>query len=168
MIFEDFLHVFTFLKLVGSCRKIFFGKSDFFPKIPNFCHIDYPLPQKRDRKIPTICMYLPNTPLLSKLGKNELWNHFQNSLQVQKIQKLLWVHKPSKPTIDFLEMPTPVGESLCHLVGLDVNLLSVFYKISPKRKKKLPEEQDHLENESLSRQIDIFDVPSFLLVLSWL
>ena len=34
---------------------------------------------------------------------------------------LLWIHKPSKPTIDFLEMPTPMGESLCHLVRIDVN-----------------------------------------------
>ena len=64
MIFTDFLHMFTFFKLVGSCRKIFFGKSDFFPKIPNFCRIGLApaktywmimSPQKRVKKIPTIC-----------------------------------------------------------------------------------------------------------------
>ena len=33
----------------------------------------------------------------------------------------LWVHRLSKPTINFLEMPTPMGESLCDLVRLDVN-----------------------------------------------
>ena len=30
--------------------------------------------------------------------------------------------KVSKLTIDFLEMSTPMGESLCHLARLDVNL----------------------------------------------
>ena len=43
MIFTDFLHVFTFLKLEIRLRKIFFGKSDFSPKIPNFCRIGLPL-----------------------------------------------------------------------------------------------------------------------------
>ena len=38
----------------------------------------------------------------------------------KKFQKLLWVHRPSNPTIDFLEMPTSMGESLCNLVRLDV------------------------------------------------
>ena len=33
----------------------------------------------------------------------------------KKFQKLLWVHRPSKPTIDF-----PMGESLCLLTRLDV------------------------------------------------
>ena len=64
MIFTDFLHMFTFLKLEIRCRKIFFGKSDFFLKIPNFCCIGLPLaktywmivsPQKRVKKMPTIC-----------------------------------------------------------------------------------------------------------------
>ena len=64
MFFTDFLHMFTFLKLEIRCRKIFFGKSDFFPKIPNFCRIGLPLsktywmivsPQKRVKKMPTIC-----------------------------------------------------------------------------------------------------------------
>ena len=65
MIFTDFLHMFTFLKLVGRFRKTFFGKSDFFPKIPNFCHIELPLvktywmivsPQKWAKKyLDTIC-----------------------------------------------------------------------------------------------------------------
>ena len=64
IIFTDFLHMSTFLKLVGSWRKNFFGKSDFFPKIPNFCRMDLPpaktywmiiSPQKRVKKITTIC-----------------------------------------------------------------------------------------------------------------
>ena len=64
MIFTDFLHMFTFLKLGGRYRKIFFGKSYFFPKILNFFCIGLPLsktywmivsPQKRVKKIPTIC-----------------------------------------------------------------------------------------------------------------
>ena len=42
MIFTDFLHMFTFLKLVGRYGKNFFGKSDFFPKILNFCCIGLP------------------------------------------------------------------------------------------------------------------------------
>ena len=64
MFFTDFLHMFTFLKLSGSWRKKFFVKSDFFPKIANFCRKGLPLsktywmivsPQKRVKKIPTIC-----------------------------------------------------------------------------------------------------------------
>ena len=64
MIFTDFLHMFTFLNLVGSLWKNFFGKSYFFPKILNFCRIGLPLaktywmimsPQKRVKKILTIC-----------------------------------------------------------------------------------------------------------------
>ena len=34
---------------------------------------------------------------------------------------LLWVYRSSKPNIDFLEIPTLMGESLCHLVRIDVN-----------------------------------------------
>ena len=64
MIFTDFLHMFTFFKLVGRYGKIFFVKSDFSPKILNFCCIGLPpaetywmimSPQKRVKKIPTIC-----------------------------------------------------------------------------------------------------------------
>ena len=64
MIFTDFLHMFTFLKLAGRFRKKFFGKSYFFPKILNFFRIGLPLsktywmivsPQKRVKKMPTIC-----------------------------------------------------------------------------------------------------------------
>ena len=36
----------------------------------------------------------------------------------QKI--IIKVHRPSKPTTDFLEMPIPMGESLCHLLRIDV------------------------------------------------
>ena len=34
--------------------------------------------------------------------------------------KFFFGHRPSKHTIDFLEMPTPMGESLCLLVRLGV------------------------------------------------
>ena len=59
MFFTDFLHMFTILKLSGSRGKNFFVKSDFFPKIANFCHKGLPLsktywmivsPQKRVKK----------------------------------------------------------------------------------------------------------------------
>ena len=49
----------------------------------------------------------------------------------KKFQKLLWVHinyRPSKPTINFLEMPIPMGESLCLLARLDVKFDSVLTK----------------------------------------
>ena len=39
----------------------------------------------------------------------------------KKFQKLLWVLRPSKPIIDFLEMTTPMGGFLCLLLRLDVN-----------------------------------------------
>ena len=64
MFFTDFLHMFTFLELLGRQRKIFFVKRDFFPKIANFCRKGLPLsktywmivsPQKRVKKMPTIC-----------------------------------------------------------------------------------------------------------------
>ena len=44
----------------------------------------------------------------------------------RKSMDLLWAHRPSKPTIDFLEMliGIPLGESLCHLVRFDVKLSS--------------------------------------------
>ena len=92
MIFTDFLHAFTFLKLVGSCGKIFFGKSYFFPKILNFFCIGLPpaetywmimSPLKRVKKNPNN-LYLQNIHILCKLTKNEFWSHFQNSVQGQK------------------------------------------------------------------------------------
>ena len=33
----------------------------------------------------------------------------------------LWAHRPSKPIIDYLEMPTSMGGFLCLLLRLDVN-----------------------------------------------
>ena len=46
---------------------------------------------------------------------------FQNSLQVQKnFKKKLWIHRPLNTIIDFPEMPTPMGDSLCHLARIDV------------------------------------------------
>ena len=42
MIFTDFLHMFTFLKLENQLAKKIFGKSYFFPKISNFAVSVYP------------------------------------------------------------------------------------------------------------------------------
>ena len=39
----------------------------------------------------------------------------------------LWTHNNfSEPTIDFLEMPTTMGESLYHFMRLDVRLVKVW------------------------------------------
>ena len=97
MIFTDFLHVFTFLKLEIRLRKIFFGKSDFSPKIPNFCRIGLPLaktywmivsPQKRVKKIPTICtcqtfIYYVN------LLKTNFEVIFKTHFRAKKISKII-------------------------------------------------------------------------------
>ena len=97
MIFTDFLHMFTFFKLVGSCRKNFFGKSDFFPKIPNFCRIGLApaktywmimSPQKRVKKIPTICtcqtfIYYVN------LLKTNFEVIFKTHFRAKKISKII-------------------------------------------------------------------------------
>ena len=60
---DDFHIFFTYVYFFKTCKKIwekfFFGKSDFLPKIPNFCRIGLPLaktswmivsPQKRVKK----------------------------------------------------------------------------------------------------------------------
>ena len=55
------------------------------------------------------------------MAKNKILKSFSKFTSgPKKFQKLLWAHRPSKPTIDFLEMPTPMGESLCDLVRLDI------------------------------------------------
>ena len=97
MIFTDFLHVFTFLKFEIRLRKIFFGKSYFFPKILNFCRIGLPLvktywmimsPQKRVKKIPTICtcqtfIYYVN------LLKTNFEVIFKTHFRAKKISKII-------------------------------------------------------------------------------
>ena len=86
-------------------------------------------------------LYLPNIPILCKFAKNEFWGHFQNSLSAgpKKFQKLLWAHRPSKPTIDFLEMPREMptlmawgiclslGETWCQLRSNQPIFLNKFY-----------------------------------------
>ena len=49
-------------------------------------------PTKEGQKYPynLYLPFLPNTPIWSKLAKNEFWGHFQNSLQVQKIKKNMY------------------------------------------------------------------------------
>ena len=97
MIFTDFLRVFTFLKLDLSLGKNFFGKSDIFPKIPNFCRIGLApaktywmimSPQKRVKKIPTICtcqtfLYYAN------LLKTNFEAIFKINLRSKKILKII-------------------------------------------------------------------------------
>ena len=56
-----------------------------------------------------------------------MFDIFSDLNSAQKFQKLLWAHRPSKATIDFMEMPTPMGESLCHLVRLDVKYEMAFW-----------------------------------------
>ena len=99
MIFTDFLHAFTFLKLVGSCGKIFFGKSYFFPKILNFCRIGLPLaktywmimsPQKRVKKIPTICTCQTFIYYVNQL-KTNFEVIFKAHFRAKKISKIIMV-----------------------------------------------------------------------------
>ena len=45
----------------------------------------------------------------------------------KKFQKLLWVHRQIKPTIDFPEMLYPMGGSLCPLVRQLVKTDFFFY-----------------------------------------
>ena len=121
MFFTDFLHMFTFLKLSGSWRKKFFVKSDFFPKIANFCRKGLPLsktywmivsPQKRVKKMPTICTCQTFIYYVNWL-KTNFEVIFKAHFRAKKFQKSLWAHRPSKPTIGFPEMLTPMGDFLC-------------------------------------------------------
>ena len=94
---HTFLHMFTILKLEITLRKTFFGKSDFFHKIPNFCHIGLApaktywmimSPQKRVKKIPTICtcqtfIYYVN------LLKTNFEVIFKTHFRAKKISKII-------------------------------------------------------------------------------
>ena len=97
IIFTDFLHMSTFLKLVGSWRKFFFGKSDFFPKIPNFCRIGLApaktywmimSPQKRVKKIPTICTCQTFIYYVNQL-KTNFEVIFKAHFRAKKISKII-------------------------------------------------------------------------------
>ena len=74
---------------MGKYGNFCFGKSEFYPKIFNFCQnlFDYCEPTKEGKN--PYNLYLPNKIAL-------------------------------KTTVDFLEMPTPMEESLSLLVRLDV------------------------------------------------
>ena len=41
----------------------------------------------------------------------------------------LWAHRPSKPMIDFLEIPSPMGDFLCLFLRIDVNMMSQIQKL---------------------------------------
>ena len=97
MIFTDFLHMFTFLKLEIRFGKFFFGKSDFFPKIPNFCRIGLApaktywmimSPQKRVKKIPTICTCQTFIYYVNQL-KTNFEVIFKAHFRAKKISKII-------------------------------------------------------------------------------
>ena len=100
MIFHIFDIMFTFLKLVIRLirfRKKIFGKSDFFPKILNFCHIGLPLaktywmimsPQKRVKKIPTICTCQTFIYYVNQL-KTNFEVIFKAHFRAKKISKII-------------------------------------------------------------------------------
>ena len=97
MIFTDFLHVFTFLKLEIRWRKIFFGKSNFFPKILNFFCIGLPpaetywmimSPLKRVKKIPTICTCQTFIYYVNQL-KTNFEVIFKAHFRAKKISKII-------------------------------------------------------------------------------
>merc|ERR1712001_556760 len=109
--------MFIFFKLVGRYRKIFLVKATFFPKILNFCCIGLPpaetywmimSPQKRVKKIPTICTCQTFIYYVNQL-KTNFEVIFKAHFRAKKFQKLSWTHRPSKPTIDYPEMLTPMG-----------------------------------------------------------
>ena len=56
-----------------------------------------------------------------------------------------------KPTVDFLEMPTPMGESLCHLMRLDVKNLNLVTRRSYKKVEELNAMQSFLYDRLLSQ-----------------
>ena len=97
IISTDFLHMFTFLKLSGSWRKKFFVKSDFFPKIANFCRKGLPLsktywmivsPQKRVKKMPTICTCQTFIYYVNRL-KTNFEVIFKAHFRAKKISKII-------------------------------------------------------------------------------
>ena len=97
MFFTDFLHMFTFLKLAGSWGKNFFVKSDFFPKIANFCRKGLPLsktywmivsPQKRVKKMPTICTCQTFIYYVNRL-KTNFEVIFKAHFRAKKISKII-------------------------------------------------------------------------------
>ena len=89
--------ILSWFRNVMSYRKNFFGKSDFFPKIPNFCRIGLApaktywmimSPQKRVKKIPTICtcqtfIYYVN------LLKTNFEVIFKTHFRAKKISKII-------------------------------------------------------------------------------
>ena len=97
MIFTDFLHMFTFLKLGGRYRKKIFGKSYFFPKILNcFCIGSPPAetywmimsPLKRVKKISTICTCQTFIYYVNWLKMN-LEVIFKTQFRAKKISKII-------------------------------------------------------------------------------
>ena len=96
----DFHRFFTrvyFFKTWNSIKENFFGKSDFSPKIPNFCRIGLPLaktywmivsPQKRVKKIPTICTCQTFIYYVNQL-KTNFEVIFKAPFRAKKISKII-------------------------------------------------------------------------------
>ena len=99
--------ILSWFRNVGFCRKIFFfgknqflwffGKSDFSPKIPNFCRIGLPLaktywmivsPQKRVKKMPTICTCQTFIYYVNRL-KTNFEVIFKAHFRAKKISKII-------------------------------------------------------------------------------
>ena len=96
-----FLQIFytclLFLNAYNKIEEIFFGKSDFFPKIPNFFRIGLPLaktywmivsPQKRVKKIPTICTCQTFIYYVNQL-KTNFEVIFKAHFRAKKISKII-------------------------------------------------------------------------------
>ena len=123
----------TFIVLMlgkWSIFLVFFGKSDFFPKISNLCQISLPpaktywmITYKSKKKSPQFVSTLHS--YIMQICWKQILRPFSKFTWVpKKFQKLLWAHRPSKPTIDFLEMPIPMGGFLCLLLRQDVKYKS--------------------------------------------
>ena len=99
-----------FQKIYGGFWRGFFEKSRFY--------------QKKS-------LYLPTSKKYENICKKNLWKSSWVDFTVGKevgFFLVIEINRPSKPTIDFLEMPTPMGESVCHLVRLDVKNSYIFLK----------------------------------------
>ena len=57
----------------------------------------------------------------------KVWQVSKLTSGPKKFQKLLWAHRPSKPTIGFLEMLTPMWGFVCLLLRLDVNQFQYLF-----------------------------------------
>ena len=143
MFFTDFLHMFTFFKLGGRLRNFFC-----------FCHKGLPLsktywmivsPQKRVKKMPTICTCQTFIYYVNQL-KTNFEVIFKAHFRAKKFQKSLWAHRPSKPTIGLLGMLTPMWGFVSLLLRRHVKLTRGTFRYEKSCSKYAP---FHMERENL-------------------